>query len=673
MNDIFWNLTQNVTSKSFRNYVEAGINAFSIQSADLEVLYASKTLLSILGYTDISQLPPVKDIYQGITSKELAADRNILINLALGEQYAPHKLRYARTKIGEIVVFRLNHVWFKFDDECEKLLLTEFMDVSVETKQNDFTSMLLTHNPAILLTQDRNWKLMSVSRAWTETFGYSTAETLGRDFLDFLRPEIVEANLNFRENNIKFERGFKPDKNYIEIRHKDGTHLHTEIRSVIEEFNGELINLISLIDVTELISKSIQLTESLRTDSLTGLLNRRGLDEWLASDPFNGKFSLFMIDIDDFKSVNDSYGHDAGDELLVLNSQRLIGFLGDNSTSFRMGGEEFLVIQPECDWDKIENFGNELRRQLSHIEFMHDGVTISRSVSIGAAKCEGANNFETVLKHADQALNTAKSTGKNRVVCANDAFIKAQESEGLSIGLADLRIGLLRKEFSFDLQPVYTLPENQVLGFEALLRWRKPNGQILAPKYFSYSWNLLFSGNKNLGLLHEMLHQLIESTKNFDKHFISFNLPAFNFSNEGSADRLINELSPLLSNKKQQVVIELIFSETSKREGIKTSELIKLQKSGILIAYDGLTLGHSIVEIFDYPLDIVKLDTNQHYWNNPTHEIMRITGALISTLKENNIMVIAKGVDSKNKMETFREMNVDIQQGFYFQSPFKVT
>jgi len=673
LTDAFWKLTQNVNSRSFRNYIDAAINAFSIQSADLGVLYASKTLLSTLGYTDISQLPPVKDIYQGVTLEELTSDRNILLNIPLGEQYRPRKLRYARTKSGEIAVFRLNHVWFKFDDECEKLLLTEFTDVSLEAKEKEFNSMLLTHNPAILLTQDRNWKVMSVSNAWTKNFGYSSAETLGRDFLDFVRPEMVEANLNFRKNNIKFERGFEPDKNYIEIRHKGGAFLHTEIRSVIEEINGELINLISLIDVSELMSKSIQLTESLRTDSLTGLLNRRGLDEWLGSDPFNGKFSLFMIDIDDFKSVNDSYGHDAGDALLVLNGQCLIDFLGDNSLSFRMGGEEFLVIQPQCDWDRIENFGNELRRQLSHIEFTHDGVTISRSVSIGAAKCERKSDFETGLKHADQALNTAKSTGKNRVVCANDAFIQAQQMEGLSIGLADLRIGLLRKEFSFDLQPIYTLPENQVLGFEALLRWRKPNGQILTPKYFSNSWNLLFSGNKNLGLLHEMLHQLIESTKNFDKHFISFNLPAYNFSNEGSADRLINELSPLLKNKKQQIVIELIFSEENKRGGIKTSELIQLQKSGIRIAYDGLTLNNSIVEIFDYPIDIVKLDTSQHYWDRPTHEILRITDALISTLTEKNIMVVAKGIDSKIKMENFREMNVNIQQGFYFQSPFKIT
>jgi len=169
------------------------------------------------------------------------------------------------------------------------------------------------------------------------------------------------------------------------------------------------------------------------------------------------------------------------------------------------------------------------------------------------------------------------------------------------------------------------------------------------------------------------LHQLIESTKNFDKHFISFNLPAYNFSNEGSADRLINELSPLLNNKKQQIVIELIFSEENKRGGIKTSELIQLQKSGIRIAYDGLTLNNSIVEIFDYPIDIVKLDTSQHYWDRPTHEILRITDALISTLTEKNIMVVAKGIDSKIKMENFREMNVNIQQGFYFQSPFKIT
>lgn len=324
----------------------------------------------------------------------------------------------------------LNPLRHKFGDAATVDILLTGLDITpkmeltrqLEISTSRFRSVVDAAYDAII-TIDQEHNITLFNRAAEYLFGYSQSEMIGQP-LERLIPE------RFREKHSKYIHQFARspvnsremnERGRIYGLHRDGTLVPVEIAISKINVNGLLEFTAVIRDIADRVRLMDLLQKEAETDELTGLPNRRTFFE-TAANLFRSseKVSLFMLDIDHFKKVNDTYGHDAGDE--VLRALADAGKMDSRRTDIfaRIGGEEFAALLPDTDLEEAHALAEKLRNALEHQDFIHSWRVppIPFTVSIGVAmRAPGEDDVEEVLKRADQALYKAKEGGRNRVVC----------------------------------------------------------------------------------------------------------------------------------------------------------------------------------------------------------------------------------------------------------------
>jgi diguanylate cyclase (GGDEF)-like protein/PAS domain S-box-containing protein len=302
-------------------------------------------------------------------------------------------------------------------DITAKMTLTQELEVSTSR----FRSVVDAAYDAII-TIDQQQNITLFSRAAEDLFGYDSSEVLGQPITQLIPEE-------YRPRHAGYVHQFAPspvrsremnERNRICGRHRDGTLLPVEI--AISKINvGGLIEFTAIIrDIADRVRLMDLLQKQAVTDQLTGLPNRREfldvVDNIMRSDT---GFSVLMLDIDLFKRVNDTYGHDAGDEVLRVLAKLGTAASGKMDLFARWGGEEFVAALPEKSADEARAAAERLRETFEKQDFAHTwhtGSAIALTVSIGVAtRAPGEQDFEAILKRTDQALYKAKESGRNRV------------------------------------------------------------------------------------------------------------------------------------------------------------------------------------------------------------------------------------------------------------------
>jgi diguanylate cyclase (GGDEF)-like protein/PAS domain S-box-containing protein len=442
--------------------------------------------------------------------------------------------------------------------------------------------------------------------------------------------------------------------------------------------NGELLGYLGTInDVTEIKNAQLQLEQMAFYDPLTGLANRRlfrnRLEHLLGILSRDGhSIGLILLDLDHFKDINDSLGHDSGDKLLVEISRRLQLCVRASDTVARLGGDEFAIILPSTNntlaastvADKILSAIN-TRFTLEQSE-----IRISASAGISIAP-DDSSNAEELIKNADLALYRAKAGGRN-----NYLFYRAEMNTRLIEYLQlvkDLRLAIERNEFSLVYQPQVDLNNSKLVGFEALIRWQHPTRGAVSPIEFIPATEenglIIPLGRWVITTACKQLRSMIDKGLVDKQVVMAVNLSVVQFKDE----QLVNFIETALQQYQLEASqFEIELTETVLMENLDDAitQLQALEKLGVIISIDDFGTGYSSLGYLKrLPVNIVKVDRSFVMDIPHDKDDMKITSAVIAMAHNLNYKVVAEGVETQAQLEFLTRCKCDYGQGYFFSKP----
>jgi diguanylate cyclase (GGDEF)-like protein len=410
-------------------------------------------------------------------------------------------------------------------------------------------------------------------------------------------------------------------------------------------------------------------------DSLTGLPNREMFNGLLrhsieTAERHARKLSLLFIDLDRFKVINDSLGHEAGDMLLVEVAHRLRGALRASDVVARLGGDEFVVILEETgERSDIERIAGELLSTLSQ-PLQLSGHECHTTASIGVALYPAdGTHAQTLTKNADMAMYLAKEDGKNGFrFFSRD--VKVQSIERLTLETA-LRRAQERDQFSLHYQPKVDMLTGQITGVEALLRWEHPDFGMVSPMQF-------IPLAEETGLIvpigRWVLKEACAQNMAWQLRGLRPVSMAVNLSPRQFADpHLLQDIDEaLVASGMSPVLLQLEVTESMVMRNVARAirVLDAIQSRGIRIAIDDFGTGHSSMSLMkQFPIDTIKIDRSFVRDLAEDPEDQAIAQAIISMAKALGMTVVAEGVETVEQQDFLREHGCDEMQGYLFSKP----
>ncbi|MFC5081901.1 EAL domain-containing protein [Microvirga arabica] len=428
-------------------------------------------------------------------------------------------------------------------------------------------------------------------------------------------------------------------------------------------------------DITERKAAEEEIWRAANHDSLTGLPNRglfhRCLERALSDAKINRiTVSLLLIDLDDFKDVNDTLGHDAGDALLQEASRRLAGLVRPSDTVARLGGDEFAVLLAGPTMlDEAAEFAERIIGALRE-PFTYRRRIVSSRASIGvAAFPEHDSDPAGLMKSADIALYRAKAQGRNRVLTYSPAMRREIEKR-VSLG-AELREGLARNQITPYYQPKICLATGRIVGFEALARWDHPTKGVLAPALFGAAFD-------DADLAPAIRRQLVTKVASDMGRWRDDNLPfgriAVNFSSaDFSQPRLVEEIVDALQGAKvQPEMFEVEITETvllGRSSECISAILKQFRANGISIALDDFGTGYaSLMHLKHFPVDHVKIDRTFVKDLDQDTDDEAIVAAITGLGRSLNVKITAEGVETRDQEQRLKRLGCHYAQGFLYSA-----
>jgi diguanylate cyclase (GGDEF)-like protein/PAS domain S-box-containing protein len=533
-------------------------------------------------------------------------------------------------------------------------------------------------NDAFILF-DSTFKIVFANDALKEVTGFTPAEFEGTSIKEF----TTELDINLldiqHELMVMHENMGKNFSKDMTLTRRDGHNISVEMRleciEDIEEDNSSYLLVLSNISSRKDMEQ--ELHQLAFYDKLTGLPNRRMFMDYLQniikqSERHKKCFALFFMDLDNFKNINDTMGHEAGDQLLVQVAQRLKDLFRGVDLVTRLGGDEFTII---IEYIKapghidIGNLAAKAVNQLSSQPLILQGRPLTISTSLGIAKYpENGLDSDTLVKNADTAMYAAKKSGKN-----NYAFY----TEEMNIELreyiemeTDLKEAILsREQLKLHYQPIVSMKTKELVGVEVLARWVHPKKGVIPPSQF-----IAVAEKTDLILLLSdlLLHQAFKQAQNWQKrglsHYVSVNISVRQFEKEN----FINVLTAfLIDYDVNPAHIQLEFTEgimlDSTHETI--AKFNKIRELGFKIAIDDFGTGYSSLSyIHQLPIDVIKIDQAfvSDMLNN--HKTQAILTAITSLSTALNIQTIAEGVEFQSHETLLMQCNCDYGQGYLYDA-----
>jgi diguanylate cyclase (GGDEF)-like protein len=425
----------------------------------------------------------------------------------------------------------------------------------------------------------------------------------------------------------------------------------------------------------DILETIVELVHAATHDVLTGLPTRGVLINRLetelarnASD--EGQVALLFIDLDNFKLVNDSLGHDIGDELLREVAGRILSRAASGDTVSRFGGDEFVVLHPHARGDSESVLS---ARMLAAVvePITIAGREIVTSASIGVAICApGAQSADQLLRDADTALYAAKNRGRHRVERFNDE-LRARVVRRLQIE-SDLRVALREKQIFVQYQPQVNLTTGQVVGVEALARWRHPRYGMVPPADF-------IPVAEDSGLINEVGRQVLRSAcqQIAEWSLASPNRPlttTVNISPSQIEDPgFINELQSIIREtgiSASSLCLELTESALMNPEANIVDTLDQVCRMGIYVAIDDFGMKHSsLSRLRDLPVEVLKIDRSFIDGLPAEPGDIAIVSSILSLAFAMGKHVIAEGIERTEQAVALYNMGGTVAQGYLFSPP----
>lgn len=418
-----------------------------------------------------------------------------------------------------------------------------------------------------------------------------------------------------------------------------------------------------------------RLTELAHFDQLTGLINRSRLLDLIAQQLATGTdvnhgFCVMVLDLDDFKNVNEGYGHQYGDELLHCIAQRLKACLQSQDHAARLGGDEFcLLLHGLVAAEQVEVVVRRIHRTLEEpVQVSHRTVPVSCSIGVALAPQHGQDTNE-LLQKADLALYRAKAKGKNTHHIFTDELMRDADAR-LALE-AELRVAVKEEQFELYYQPQIRLHDQQLIGFEALIRWRHPERGLLSPFFFidALEGNGLIVPVGNW-VIDSACAQLASWRQQGDQQLcMSINLSVRQFSDPHLLDHI---RKAILSHEVDPGQLEFEVTESLLATNIEhaTGLLRALQDLGCTIAIDDFGTGYSsLAYLKQLPLDKLKVDRTFVKDLPQDTDDKQICSAIIAMAQSLGLKVVAEGIETEAQCELLSQLHCEIGQGYLFNQP----
>ena len=430
-------------------------------------------------------------------------------------------------------------------------------------------------------------------------------------------------------------------------------------------------------DITERKAFEDELHHHAFYDSLTGLANRRllveRLDQALRRSALDRKtHALIFVDVDRFKSINDSLGHVTGDEFLVAIGARLKAVVRSHDLIARFGGDEFVVLLEDvAGVDVAVAAARRICAAAEQPMVLSDGYELVTSVSVGIALTEAGKTADDVLRDADVAMYDAKAKGRGGIYKVfNKAAMGTRSAERLQIE-ADLRKGLERDELEVHYQPFYSLDTHQIVGAEALVRWRHPTNGLVSPEKFipmaEETGLILPLGRYVLDTACQKMRS-IRDRLDVDLP-ISVNLSPRQFADSG----LLAQVAAALDTTglpSELLIFEI--TETMVMEDLSGAREVmkKLNRLGVRLAIDDFGTGHSsLAYLKQFPVHEVKVDGTFVQGVAESLVDSAIVRAVVDLANAMGIASVAEGVETESQAAVLKTLGCQVGQGFYFSHP----
>jgi diguanylate cyclase (GGDEF)-like protein len=418
--------------------------------------------------------------------------------------------------------------------------------------------------------------------------------------------------------------------------------------------------------------KTTELTFQAMHDHLTGLPNRvlvmDRIGQALArSGRERTAPSLLFVDIDGFKTVNDTYGHGAGDQLLKTVAARLAGTVREADTVGRFGGDEFIVLLERGDRPPAELVAQRILQVMSRPVPIEAGTEVRLSVSIGIA-LEARQSVEQLLHDADLALYAAKEAGRNCYVTYVPEMQATLESRrSLEI---DLRSAIANSELSLVYQPVVRLEDGTLLGVEALLRWRHPERGNVPPDRFipiaEESTQIIEIGR---WVAREACRQAAAWQRAGHRIVTGINVSGRQLDDECFTDDIgaalaRSGLDPGL------LVLEITETSLMRDPRAATARLERLKRLGVQIAIDDFGTGYSsLSHLRQFPVDALKIDASFIAAIGTSPDAEALVNTLVQLGKTLHLSTLGEGIETDSQLRVLREAGCELGQGFLFARP----
>ena len=529
-----------------------------------------------------------------------------------------------------------------------------------------------------LVAPDGRW--LQVNRSLCEIVGYTEQELLATDFQSITHPDDLETAVGHAGQVLE---GKSPtsqvEKRYL---HKSGKAVWAYLSiSQIHDSQAKSPRLIFQIqDITDRRRAEEQLLHDAMHDGLTGLPNRALFLDRLKLAIARAKrrdtyhFSVLFLDLDRFKTINDSLGHLIGDQLLVGIARRLETCLRDGDTAARLGGDEFTILLDDMgDADDVLAVTERIRDELAR-PFNLGGHEVFTSVSVGVAPSTvGYDRPDEVLRDADTAMYRAKALGRGRNVVF-DREMHARAVNLLQLE-TDLRRAVERREFQIHYQPIVMLDTGRLHGFEALVRWRHPKHGLISPMDFipvAEETGLIVPIGQ--WVLAEACRQTREWQRRFPAHpplSISVNLSTRQFTQPDLVEQ-VREVLEETGLDPRCLKLEITESVVMENSAAAAEMLGRLRALGLELSIDDFGTGYSSLSyLHRFPVSALKIDrsfVNQMRDNDENTELVRTIITLARTL---GMEVVAEGVETERQLAQLKALECERGQGYYFSKPME--
>ena len=532
------------------------------------------------------------------------------------------------------------------------------------------------------LSQIGGWEFDLVARkvVWTDEL-HRILETSPRDYQPligdtkrFLAP-ASQARIGAAIDDAK--PGDRPLDLELEAVTAKGRAVWVHVVMNLVWDQGQQIRRLAMVhDITERRSAEKVIWEQAHFDPLTGLPNRRMLRDRLEQDirqsrRGRGELAVLFIDLDRFKEVNDTLGHDFGDLLLVEAARRIQGCVRETDTVARMGGDEFTVLLTDLKSNsQLERILQKILDALAAMFQLRDEqVFVSGSVGVTLYPID-ATEIEDLYKNADQALYAAKGAGRNRFSFYTPAL---QEAALTRVRMAnELRTAVAEQQFRLMYQPIVNIATGRVHKAEALIRWQHPVHGLVSPAAF-------IPVAETSGLIVEIgawvFAQALEQVRQWRATLapdfqISINQSPVQFHHEDRGSRSWDSQLDLLGLPGESIVAEVtegLLHDTSARV---TSRLKALRAAGIQMSLDDFGTGYSsLAHLHKFDIDVIKIDHSFVRHLAPASTDLALCKAIIVMAHELGKVVVAEGVETQAQCDLLLAAGCDYAQGYLFARP----